>query len=133
MNKEKLEELAAIIEKQMHYQMELTIGGGPHDWNTIPQNFSMKTIFSKPHGCQSVGCILGYGLGLDGYNRNHFGTFATFCERFSLPMAITKALCDPSNGIHYQSVTPKQAAQAIRNVIAGKEKVRDIWEHVIYQ
>ena len=133
MNKEKLTELADLIQDQQHYSREIAASATSHKWDTIPQKFSMKVIHAVPNHCQTVGCILGFGLGIEGYTNSYFGAFAEFTHRFSLPMAITKALCDPANYIDYRSVTPKQAAQAVRNVIAGKTSAKEIWEHVIYR
>ena len=136
MNVEKLEELAELLRKQPHFtdflgQKYFTAHSR---WRKIPDAFHLGTIHSESK-CQSVGCIIGYGLGMEGYmpstDRYYATPFEEFAERFGLPYSVTTALCNPRAAVScYEDVTPSNAAQAIENVINGATKDDDIWKHV---
>ena len=137
MNVNKLEELAELLRKQPHFKdlIGALLPITHAKWETIPDAFNLGTIHSG-NGCQSVGCIIGYGLGIEGYQPNTDFFYATpfeeFSERFGLPYSVTAELCNPRGTVkNYAKITPQDAAQAVENVINGATIDKEIWKHTI--
>ena len=104
-----------------------------------PDYFDMRTIYVDSADCDSVGCIIGFSVGIgDNPDDENFYTahYAPFAKRFNLPRKVVDSLCHPLAskgvpGIDYAKITSEQAAQAIQNVIDGAETTQEVWNHIV--
>ena len=139
MDKDKLRRLARTLNNQRHYRGVITVTSMRRgkDWKHIPEKFALAAVhvFLPRNDCRTVGCIIGYGLGLDGigYKYGDFedSPFTEFGHRFGLEMSVVNRLGNPFQITDYKSVTPQEAAQAVENVINGADTEEAIWGHVL--
>ena len=138
MYRDKLRQLANLIRTQAHYKEYVTGTFSSHTWQDLPNKFSLVTIHKEvdKHDCQTVGCIIGYGLAMDGgYNAEGFAAnaFKEFAHRYDLSRDITRMLCDPAFHVRverYEKITPEDAAEAIDHVVGGADTEAQIWRHI---
>lgn len=137
MYRDKLRQLANLIRKQEHYKEYISGVFMSHTWEGVPSQFTLVTVHNDGvKECQSVGCIIGYGLGLDGgydVEGPAGNTFKEFARRYDLSRDITRMLCDPMHHVcveRYEKITPEDAAEAIDHVIGGADTEEQIWRHI---
>ena len=146
MNVELLKRLKEVVEKAKllegsHVSYTYPLQEEFH-WNKIPDWFDMKRVYVNTR-CGSVGCIIGFGLGLEGVENPGYGLTA-FANLFEISSDVALSLCDPGCAIQsprpfpeifkeesYSDITPQHAAQAIQNVIDGGQTVEEIWKHIL--
>ena len=146
MNVEALEALMETVEKAKMLEMKNRFGLVPRSvfyWDDVPDVFDMRYGYSVDPHCGSMGCLIGFGLGMS-YNgkgsvktSSEEGAFQLFGERFGLSIDMTTALCHPRGNdeslsdILYSDVTPQDAVKAIQHVIDGARTAKKIWKHML--
>ena len=141
MDKRRLQMLADTIREAEHINPNNALKGwqSQYAWENPPTQFNLGFFFEKlkGHPCQTVGCIIGYGLGMTGgisaSEHKISGLMLTFSRRFDIPHQAACNLGDPASLLtrnQYHRVTPEDAAKAVKNVIGGAVLAREIWSHV---
>ena len=139
MNVEKLQELADTVRRAAHFDVGRSIMMVElRKWDDVPDQFTLSYCFAsvQTDECRTVGCLLGFGLGIGGGvdMENHAHAYARFSDRFSLHPDVTSFLCNPRTLLafeQYNDITPEEAATAVENVINGAITEREIWHHVL--
>ena len=133
-----LEALMETVEKAKTLEMKDKFTIAPRSvfyWNDVPDVFDMRYGYSVDSDCGSMGCLIGFGLGMS-YNEqgslksnSDEDAFELFAQRFGLSLNVSASLCHPLGnssfplpGMLYSDVTPQDAAQAAQNVIDGTTK-----------
>lgn len=149
MNVDKLQELADTLKKVSHFNAYANnaerlvgpYGTTAYHWSLPPDQFSLSCYFEnvEEEDCGSVGCIIGYGIGITGGITEHEyskqSLECTFSRRFELAESIVGSLGNPLyifDEVQFTKITPEQAAEAVENVINGAFTEQDIWKHVLF-
>lgn len=149
MNKDRIELLAATIERAAHADPELYNKGQYRDemddWDEsdreappLPESFALPhyriQVDLDDSNCETIGCIAGFCVALfpeDIHFREEFGIsyIESTARALGVSVFTAQSLCAPAfhHLTHrtidaaYEGITPHQAAQAVRSLIGLKD------------
>jgi len=135
MNRKRLEELAAALDKAEYLDPDEA------EWSSTREEYLVEpiTYFNQGvwlmnrdnYNCDTVGCIAGWAVSLFGESTFDETTrYMTIDDRAKELLGLSRIEANELFDSHadrpgLHDITPKQAAQAVRNLLAGKQ---DIWQ-----